>query len=519
MQTKTKSVLVTLALVISAFAPARAATEWEIEPQVDPRIAIGKISIVGGELAVEPILFVLKNINVSMPVEVTLVATDANQPVDLSVYKETPDKAFLSGSAKFDEPLKYRFRTADQVYFAVRGADGAHYQLVTWVSPEMQEQPDSPFLPVSDYPATPPRVEKPQQPAANTTSSTRTGAALVLGVWPSILLGLILLALIAIIVLLWRRGSKSSSALLLLSIALLPTLVAQQSPVKITPKDTPEPEKKTLQDLYSQIPKPEKGVPGKITPKDEAPKTGMTVQDLKSWIDKIKDKANQPPPEDQPGIVKPTKWEPTPEIVTDPYTGKSYTRRGWKQVEDKPGTLRGKTVQVVNNAGTVMTIMLLGGEEYGFLDPREAAIQKNMNPPGMPLLPSRCAKSPECGDCFRKANKDLMEARSLLEEQYVIYKQAEAHAGRIIELGDAAAGLSPYAKLLWDYEKHGPNIAKLQQEFYGKYDANLEKLLHNLNEALVEQGACERNAFGDQDWYNRYGWLYYNFMRDRYTRK
>ena len=35
-----------------------------------------------------------------------------------------------------------------------------------------------------------------------------------------------------------------------------------------------------------------------------------------------------------------------------------------------------------------------------------------------------------------------MEARSLLETQYVIYKQNELATGRIIELGDAAAGMS-----------------------------------------------------------------------------
>jgi hypothetical protein len=489
MGTRTRRcVRLSLTLAVTAFAAARAATEWEIEPQDDPRVAFGKISVVGGELGTEPILFVLKNIALSTPVEVTLAATDAHQPVDMSVYKDSPSKPLLSGTSTNDKALTFRFKTGDQVYFSVRGADGAHYQLFTWVWPEIEVEDASPVVPVSEYPASPPRVEKSSPTATETTSTpgARTGAALVLGVWPSIFLGLILLALIAIIVLLWRRGSKPGAALLLLSVFVQGSFAAG-----------------------------EKGVPGKVTPKDEAPPVKHSVSDAIKILDKL-NKAGEGSGGDT-GVYKPTKMEPGVTFVTDKYKDVTYTIKVQKEATKPEGGI--KYTKVIGDAAALTKFTLGLLEQFGFIDPREAAIQRNMNPPGMPLLPSRCAKDPECRPCFKKASDDLVNARSLLETQYVIYKQTELATGRIMELADAAAGLSPYAKLAWTVQKDSGEISKAKEDFYAKYDGNLEKLLRMLNDALVAQGACERNAFGDQDWYNRYGWLYYSFMRDRYTRK
>ena len=477
---------VTLAII--ALARTSFAAEWEIEPQDDPRVPLGKTSVVGGALGNEPIFFVLKNITLSSPIQVTLAATDEKQPVEMSVYKEDPSKPLATGTATSDKALTFRFKTGDQIYFAVKGADGARYQLFTWVGPEFEIEDSSPIVPVSEYPASPPRVEKPSRVAdqTSTASNTRTGGALVLGVWPSIFLGLILLALIAIIVLLWRRGSKSGAAVLLLSIFIQTTFGA------------------------------DKGVPGKITPKDEAPPVKKNVSELTGILEKIIKGSETSGFEG--GTYKPKEREPGVIFVTDKSKDITYTIKTEKEVEEKPGSLP-KVKKFVGDSAALLKFTLGLLEQFGFIDPREAAIQRNPNPPGMPLLPSRCAKDPECGPCFRKANKDLMDARSLLETQYVIYKQTELAAGRIIELGDAAAGMSSIAKFVWDQEKHGGSVSKAQEELYAKYDSNLEKLLRNLHDALIAQSACERNAFNDQDWYNRYGWIYYTFMRDRYTRK
>jgi hypothetical protein len=489
MSTKTtRCFLLSFALVAGAFTSAQAATDWEIEPQDDPRFWLGKVSVVGGPLGTDPIVFVLKKIALSTPIQVTLAATDANQPIDLSVYKESAGKPLVSGTATSDKPLTVRFKTGGPVYFAVKGADGAHYQLLTWVGPEFEIEESSPIIPVAEYPPSPPRVEKAISPLAPASPTpNQPGGAVVLGVGPSILLGLILLALIAIIILLWRRGSRSGAALLLVLVFAHGSVAAE-----------------------------EKGVPNKVTPKDEAPPVKKNVSDLTKALDTISKVAEGK--DFEGGTYKPKTREPGVIFVKDPSKDITYTIKTEKEVEEKPGSGI-KIKKIVGDSAALLKFTLGLLEEFGYIDPREAAIQKNMNPPGMPLLPSRCAKDPECGPCFKKANKDLMEARSLLETQYVIYKQTELATGRIIELGDAAAGMSSIAKFVWDQEKHGTTVTALQEKFYGQYDTNLEKLLRNVNDALIAQAGCERKAFDDQDWYNRYGWLYYSFLRDRYTRK
>jgi len=181
------------------------------------------------------------------------------------------------------------------------------------------------------------------------------------------------------------------------------------------------------------------------------------------------------------------------------------------------GTAGKMSGQLVTNTKLILAFL----EEFGLIDPREAAVQPNYNPPGQPMIPSRCAGTGECGACFLEANAKLDKSRKLLEDMYVIYKQTELKAGRIHELANAAAGLSPYAQLAWTAIKNNPNepMNVAQKHFYEVYDGNLEKLLAMANEGLIGVGACEREHFKDYDWYPRYGMIYYNFLQARYTRK
>jgi hypothetical protein len=162
-------------------------------------------------------------------------------------------------------------------------------------------------------------------------------------------------------------------------------------------------------------------------------------------------------------------------------------------------------------------------EQFGFIDPREAAVQPDYTPEGMPSLPSRCYSEPrgDCAACFAEANANLDKWRGLLEDLWVIYKATELEAGRILELADAAAGLSPLANFAWKVSKSNPNEAhvKSQANFYAKYDENYNELIKRLNDGLIAVGNCEQKFYDDDDWYNRYGLPYYLFMRDRYQRK
>jgi hypothetical protein len=206
-----------------------------------------------------------------------------------------------------------------------------------------------------------------------------------------------------------------------------------------------------------------------------------------------------------------------PEALKIPKPGEAAKEGG----EGGAPSLLGATGKMAGQFVTNTKLLLAFLEEFGLIDPREAAVQPNYTPPGQPLIPSRCAGTGQCGACFLDANAKLEKSRKLLEDMYVIYKQTELKAGRIHELANAAAGLSPYAQLAWTAIKNNPNegMNVAQKHFYDVYDTNLEKLLTMANEGLIGVGACERENFKDYDWYPRYGMIYYNFLKERYTRK
>ncbi len=162
-------------------------------------------------------------------------------------------------------------------------------------------------------------------------------------------------------------------------------------------------------------------------------------------------------------------------------------------------------------------------EQAGFIDPREAAVHPNYTPDGMPPLPSRCYedRSGKCRECFENANEGLTKWRRLLEDLWIIYKQTMLEAGRIIELADAATGLSPLASFAWKVQKLNPNdpVNKSKAKFFAEYDGAYAKLIKRLNDSVIAVGKCERDNYNDQDWYPRYGLPFYLFMTDRYKRK
>jgi tetrahydromethanopterin S-methyltransferase subunit G len=477
---------------------AAAATQWEIEPKVDSRIPIGRLAVLRGGVTADGVLLVLKNISLSTPIQVTLASED-HQQLELTVFKDTQAQPLLVGSGSRERPVTFRFRTNEEVHFLVRGPDGAHYQMMTWVGPEIQIAAPPTFIPMAEFvtsqfrsPAEPVRTAA---PAGSATILPNQTAAVSSGRWIPILLGLIFLALVAIIVLLSRGYRKSAGAAVLL-LALGVHASAEESVPSLV-------------------------LPGKEEPsiRERVDKLGEALE----WTKKVLEQGE--------GAKLPKRKKEETETVfaasdrVDKWTGQPIKGGIAFKVTKEPGEEKNEEGPNVVKIGTdvlqatQLTIAFL--EEFGLIDPREAAVQPNFNPPGMPPLPSKCYRNPDCGKCFTKASEKLEKARQLLEAQYVIYKQTEMQAGRIMELADAAAGLSPWAKMAWTLQKTNPNggIAAAQNRFYATYDGNLVQLLKMMNDAMIEIGACEREGLGDQDWFNRYGMPYYIFVRERYTRK
>jgi len=478
----TRRIALWVLLVLSSIQALGQEQRWEIEPKADDRIKVGKLSVVGGQTAEEGVRFVINHLDIMQPIEISLAAEDAGQKLTLLVYKEVPEQPLLERTTNGEATAVAQFRTQDSIQLMVKGPSGAKYQLMTWVGPAVEMPTPDALVPI-DKSGMPLVEGVALTPPAQTGSSSEAqtgGGTTKLEVPPVVtaLLALILAAVVVLIIVVVRRGGKGKAtpAVLVAALALGEAQSvgrAQAGNPMLTPKNV------TVEDVRRELNK--------------------DLQKLREQLEAL-DKAGV---KTDPEVIKILRPGSTP------FNGPAI-----------PGTPFDKK-KAVGSYVTSMKLLLAFMEEFGLIDPREAAVQPNYNPPGQPLIPSRCAGPDDCGACFADANAKLTKSRKLLEDMYVIYKQTELQAGRIHEMANAAAGLSPYGQLVWTAIKNNPkepmNVA--QKKFYDTYDTNLGKLLTMANEGLIGVGACEREHYKDYDWYPRYGMVYYNFLKDRYTRK
>lgn len=232
---------------------------------------------------------------------------------------------------------------------------------------------------------------------------------------------------------------------------------------------------------------------------------GLTVMAPEIWAQQAEPKVGDPP--------KPMSAE----------EASQRTSSALHQIYDQLGKAPKTGIKEIDKLAAQIRIGISLLEQAGFIDPREAAVQPNYTPDGMPPLPSRCYedRSGKCRECFEKANEGLTKWRRLFENLWVIYKQTMLETGRIIELADAATGISPLASFAWKVHKLNPNAPsnKSKAKFFAGYDGAYAKLIKRLNDSVIAIGKCERDNYGDQDWYARYGMPFYLFMTERYKRK
>jgi hypothetical protein len=115
------------------------------------------------------------------------------------------------------------------------------------------------------------------------------------------------------------------------------------------------------------------------------------------------------------------------------------------------------------------------------LTPGDSQYDPDYSPPGSPDVPSSCAGSDGCGECSSKAQHDINFMRFNLEKLRTTCRQAE-------------------------------NAADLAMTCKQKY----EGMMTGTEKAIREMDRCEAQFFNNRDWYDRYGFLYYQFLRARY---
>ncbi|MEO0996156.1 MAG: hypothetical protein AAFX58_01440 [Pseudomonadota bacterium] len=136
-------------------------------------------------------------------------------------------------------------------------------------------------------------------------------------------------------------------------------------------------------------------------------------------------------------------------------------------------------------------------------------------PAGMPRVPSFCAGNAGCQMCYAGARSKFDEVRGVFEQLRVIYQCTKNMTDKALAFGDSGTNVHAVVGLAWQTErgKIEKSVDKLKQAYDNKY----RDLLGQLQGSMMEISSCEAQ-YGQPDWYDRFGYVYYEFMKDKYRR-
>jgi hypothetical protein len=151
------------------------------------------------------------------------------------------------------------------------------------------------------------------------------------------------------------------------------------------------------------------------------------------------------------------------------------------------------------------------------LSPEDDQYEPEYKLPGSPELPSLCKNSQKCEDCFKQPYADLQNTRFRFDKLRRLNKVTKDMLRDAISFGDAAANLAGgMAQLAWNSEK--TKIRGSEEGFNRSYDTKYDELLATLKSNLLGIAACEAQIFGNEAWYDRFGFFYQQFMAEAYRR-
>ncbi|HEY0876102.1 MAG TPA: hypothetical protein VGD94_21680 [Vicinamibacterales bacterium] len=157
------------------------------------------------------------------------------------------------------------------------------------------------------------------------------------------------------------------------------------------------------------------------------------------------------------------------------------------------------------------------GESFSPLNPDDQRFDPDYNPPGNPDVPISCGEDAACQSCYARAQRNVNFVRVQFEKLRAIYDSTTRMADTAIAFGDNVSGIHGALGLAWQAERVG--IQKSVDSLGKTYDGKYADLLGSLKRSLDEISECESKHFNTPDWYNRFGFIYYEFMAARYSRK
>lgn len=150
------------------------------------------------------------------------------------------------------------------------------------------------------------------------------------------------------------------------------------------------------------------------------------------------------------------------------------------------------------------------------LDAEESACGDAYTDASGPTVPSQCAENEDCRDCYEDAVRKIDFNRFYIERARCITAANVKMANSAVAFGDSASGVHGVAGLSWQLQGK-PQIEGAVTKLKKTYTDKAGQYLGNLEGALKELGICEAKYYREEDWYQRYGWIYHNFMKAKYA--
>lgn len=137
--------------------------------------------------------------------------------------------------------------------------------------------------------------------------------------------------------------------------------------------------------------------------------------------------------------------------------------------------------------------------------------------PDVPPVPSGCLdRGADCEECFGAAYEQLARSRLLLLRTRALYDATHRFASAAQAHGDNLAPATREAAIVWEMQK--PRIRASLGQFDAAYDRKIADMLAVVQRTLRELAVCEKRFYNTLDWYERYGFIYFEFLQARFTR-
>lgn len=210
-----------------------------------------------------------------------------------------------------------------------------------------------------------------------------------------------------------------------------------------------------------------------------------------------------------PSSLKST-WRPSqPENFEYATSRESASRRDQSENELK-GAVAG-----TEKAGKLAEVASKAMDFQKTLSATDDRLKPKYEPPGAPGVPSKCLEDKACRPCYKTAYDKINKTRGNLEKVRAHYDYTHRFStdGLALMNGVAATAGGP-AMIGAAVQTESVNDAV--KAFDVVVARKNRELLSRLQGELKDVNACEAKYYKNDDWYDRFGYIYFQFMSAHY---